>query len=337
MRKWIFRVAALALIGGVGAAAAWYMLRPVVVELVMPTRGPAVRAVYGSGTVEPIVMLPIAPKVAGRLQRLLVDESSQVSKGAVLAQLDNRELTATVAEWEARVRYSQAQYERANRLFRNRIGTAAARDRAKSELDTALAARARAHERVGEMRLIAPADGVIIRRDGEVGQLFQPGQTLFWMSCCDSLRVTAEIDEEDIPAVRPGQRVVIHADAFPGITLEGAVTEITPKGDPISRSFRVRIKLPVEQPLMIGMTADCNIVVEERPDALLVPASAVLDGAVWLLVDGRLARRTVTLGILGQDRVEVTSGLAEGEQIVARPDDEFREGRRAHPRGARRQ
>ncbi len=329
MRKWILRLAAILLGVGVAAGGAWLKLRPLTVDVVMPTRGPAVRAVYGSGTVEPTVMLPIAPKIVGRLRRLLADENSRVNKGAVLAELDNRVLTATVTEWEARVRYSEAQYNRASTLHRNRIGTAAARDQAKSELDTARAALKRARERVDEMILRAPADGLIIRRDGEVGQLFQPGETLFWMSCCDPLRVTAEIDEEDIPAVRPGQRVIVRADAFPSAALEGSVTEITPKGDPIARSFRVRIRLPVESPLMIGMTADANIIVDKRDNALLAPASAVVDGAVWLLVDGRLSRRAVTVGVVGQKLVEIASGLAESDMVVVEPRNGFREGRRA--------
>jgi hypothetical protein len=76
------------------------------------------------------------------------------------------------------------------------------------------------------------------------------------MSCCSALRITAE--EEDISSVSRGQKVLVHADAFPGRIFEGRVTEIRPKGGPVARSFRVRISLPQDTPLMIGVIADTN-------------------------------------------------------------------------------
>jgi RND family efflux transporter MFP subunit len=176
---------------------------------------------------------------------------------------------------------------------------------------------------------VAPTDGVIIRRDGEIGQLMQPGNTIFWMLCCDSLRITAEIDEEDIASVKPGQKVVIRADAFPNRVFEGSVSEITPKGDPVARSFRVRIRLPADAPLKIGMTTDNNIILTERTDALLVPASAVVDGKVWLVQDGVLTRRGVTQGVSGDRMVEVKAGLNGDEFVVTRPGSALRDGRAA--------
>ena len=197
----------------------------------------------------------------------------------------------------------------------------------------------RAAQRGGELRggleLRAAADGRILRRDGEIGALLRPGDNLFWLSCCGGLRISAEIDEEDIPRVTPGQTVLIGADAFPGQVFEGRVQEITPKGDPVARSFRVRIALPAEAPLQTGMTADCNILVARRDDALLIPATAVVAGAVWLVRDGRLVRQAVELGAGGTDsgRVEVRSGLAADAWVVTDPDDRLRSGRRARLHG----
>jgi RND family efflux transporter MFP subunit len=270
VRKWAFRSAIVLLLLGVAAGAAWRLRGPVAVEVARPLRGPAVEAVYGPGTVEPVVMLPIRPKVIGRLAKLAVDEGAKVRQGQILAELDNRELAASVTEWEARSRYQEAQFRRANELFRTHTGSEAALDQARNEMETAMATLERARRQLGEMTLTAPADGVIIRRDGEIGQLMQPGNTVFWMLCCDALRISAEIDEEDIDSVKPGQKVVIRADAFPNRVFEGTVSEITPKGDPVARSFRVRIRLPADSPLMIGMTTDCNIILAERQDALLV-------------------------------------------------------------------
>jgi RND family efflux transporter MFP subunit len=329
MKKWLWRILAVLMLLGAGGGAAFYLEGPIAVEVVRPVRGPAVEAVYGPGTVEPIVMLPIGPKVAGRLAKLLADEGDRVRQGQALAELDNRELAAAVDEWESRVRYSEAQYARASELFKKRITTEAALDQARNELETAKAALDRAKRQLGEMTLAAPADGLIVKRDGEIGQLMQADDTIFWMSCCEELRVTAEIDEEDIHSVKPGQRVLIRADAFPDQVFEGTVSEITPKGDPVARSFRVRVRLPAGTPLMIGMTADCNIILAERPDALLIPGSALVGDKVWRVEDGVRRPREVATGVSGERMVEIKSGLGESDQVVVMPTSRMSDGRAA--------
>jgi multidrug efflux pump subunit AcrA (membrane-fusion protein) len=83
------------------------------------------------------------------------------------------------------------------------------------------------------------------------------------------------VDEEDIAQVRPGQEVLIRADALAGQTFRGQVLAVTPKGDPVARSYRVRISLPADTPLMIGMTTETNIVLRRSDNALLVSVGAV--------------------------------------------------------------
>lgn len=311
------------------AAVAWHFVGPVTVTAAVPSRGPAVEAVYGSGIVEPEVMVAIGPKVSGRLQELAVDEGDAVRKGAVLARLDGRDLAATVAEWESRVRFGEAEFRRIEALSQRRLAAATDLDRARNELATASAARDRVREQLADMTLRAPDDGVILRREGEIGQLQRPGDTLFWFSCCGGLRVSAEIDEEDIPSVQPGQRVLIAADAFPERVFDGTVSEITPKGDPVARSFRVRIALPADTPLRVGMTADCNIIVAERADALLVPATAIAGDKLWVIRDGRLAEQAVTLGAGRDGLVEIRAGLAADDMVVSHFRAGLRPGRRA--------
>lgn len=328
MRKWLVRGSLLLLAAIVAAGVAWWRFGPIAVEAARPAIGPAVEAVYGTGTVEPVVMFPVAPKVAGRLRDLMVDEGSTVREGQVLAELDNRELSASVREWEARVRHNEAQFRRAEDLYKNRVGSEASRDQARNELMTARALLERARSQLAEMTLAAPVDGMIIRRDGEIGELIQPADPVFWMSCCGALRITAEIDEEDIRRVRAGQKVLVRADAFPDRVFEGRVAEITPKGDPVARSFRVRIALPTETSLMIGMTADTNIVVAERANALLVPATAVSDGKLWLVRDGLAVRQEVDIGVAGDNRVEIRGGIGADDLVVIQPNERLREGRR---------
>jgi RND family efflux transporter MFP subunit len=327
---WILAIGMLAVAGGFY----WWREGPVAVAVVTPTRGPAVEAIYATGTVEPTVMMPIAPRQAGYLAELKVDEGDRVHEGQVLARLDDKDLRTTVEELAARVEFARAQHRRLLELVRRNVVAKAELDRARSDLDAAEAMLARARALRDFMTLTAPADGLIIRRDGEIGQFIPVGQALFYLSCCAPLRVTAEVDEEDILRVRVGQKAVLRADALPDQVLDGEVSEITPKGDPVARSYRVRIRLAEPEKLRIGMTVDANLIVSERENALLVPSTAVQNGAVWVVEDGRLHRQAVRTGVAGAVRTEIVEGLSPEAKVVEMPSEKLRDGRAARIRSS---
>jgi membrane fusion protein, multidrug efflux system len=304
---------------GLGAGAAYWFLVPPSVAVVHPRRGMAVQAVYATGTVEPTVMVPIAPRTTARLVELDADEGSVVSKDQVLARLEDDDLRRAVDVAVAEERYAKAAFDRQAVLVERQAASRSAYDRAKADWEKARATAARAAAEAGFLTLVAPADGTVIRRDGEIGQMVGANQTVFWLRCCAPLRVSAEVDEEDIGQVRPGQQVLLRADAFTGQVFHGEVQAVTPKGDPVARSYRVRISLPADTPLMIGMTTETNIVLRQSESALLLPAKAVQQDAVWRVKDGQLARQHVTIGAKGASEVEIVDGIADGDWIVADP------------------
>ncbi|MGB4058180.1 MAG: efflux RND transporter periplasmic adaptor subunit [Alphaproteobacteria bacterium] len=315
MKKVILLVVALGVVGG-GWTFYAAQRKEGAILVVSPVRAAAVQAVYATGTVEPSVMLPIAPRGAARLMTLMVDEGAHVKKGDVLGQLEDTDIQKQVEELQARADFAGKDYARKAELVKRGVVSKGAADQSRAEVDAARAAVARVKAQLGYLQLIAPEDGVIIRRDGEVGELIQTNEPVFWISCCSPLRVSAEVDEEDIATVKPGQKVLIRADAFPGKIMEGSVTSITPKGDPISRSYRVRVSLPGDTPLMIGMTAETNIVVSETKDAVMVPVSAVQGGFLWVYKDGVFEKRGVETGAKTDDAVEIRSGLSDGEVVA---------------------
>jgi RND family efflux transporter MFP subunit len=319
--------------------AGWLLWRsggPQTVTVVTPIRGPAVQAVYATGTVEAGVTVRIAPQVAGRIIELPGDEGKLVKTGDMLARFDDTDLRASLAELEARARYAEQQLERVQALVKRGWATADRLDQARAEGEAARHAAQRIRSQLGFLTLHAPADGQIIRRDGEVGDYIPVNQPIFYMAKTgEAPRITADVDEEDVPLVKTGQKALIRADAFPDKVFEGTVTEITPKGDPVARSYRVRIALPEDSPLLIGMTAETNIITRENKDALLIPSTALPSGSdlggaarsanntVWVVRDSRAVRQTVQLGIRGREQTEVTSGLVEGDQVVINPPKEL--------------
>jgi RND family efflux transporter MFP subunit len=317
------------LLGG-AAALAWWRLQPPLVQVVHAHRGLAIDAVYATGTVEPTIAVPIAPRVAGRIVQLAVDEGAQVRRGQLLARLEDANLRQAMGQLEAQARLARQTLERARMLLQKGLGSVADRDKAQADSEAADAAVARSREELAFMTLSAPAAGLIIRRDGEIGQFIAVNQPIFHMQAAgpQPLRISAEVDEEDIAQVSVGQAVVIHADAFPEQVFDGTVTEITPAGDATTRSFRVRIALAAGTPLRVGMTTDANIILSRHADALLIPATALVDGSVWLVRNGQLAKVAVRTGVRGEGGVEILAGLTEQDAVIGVPAADLRAGQR---------
>lgn len=328
MRRHRTLILAALIVAAATALVLWRRLGPLEVEAAQPTRGPAVEAVYATGLVEPTLEIRIAPRVAARIAELRVDEGDEVKKGELLARLEDADLRASVRELEARVEYARAQHERNIELRRSALVSQDTVDRSQTELEAARATLKRAREQVSFMRLEAPADGRIIRRDGEVGEFIPANETIFYMSGPAPLRIEADVDEEDVPRVKPGLRVVIRSDAFPDRLFEGTVDQVTPRGDPVSRSYRVRIGLVDNPPLQIGMTAETNIILAERQNAVLVPSSSVVDGSVWIVNDAHAQHTKVHVGVVGPEKTEILEGLKDTDWIIVRPPEDLQDGKR---------
>lgn len=110
--------------------------------------------------------------------------------------------------------------------------------------------------------------------------------------------------------------------------LEARVDRITPKGDPVNKTFRVRALLPEDSPLLIGMTAEINIVVAEHPEAWLMPSSALVEDKVLAVENGVVVARPVRLGIRGRSQVEVLDGIGPDVAFLAAPPPGLKPGAR---------
>jgi RND family efflux transporter MFP subunit len=268
----------------------------------------------------------------GRLVSLDAAEGQRVAAGQALARLDDREARARVAELEARQTFLNEQIARQIRLRETGVSSQAAFDQARSELDQNRAALAEAQKRLSDLTLRSPLNGTVLQRDGEIGETVKDTATLFWVGDASSLWAVADVDEDDIAQVRPGLVALIKADAFPGAVERANVAEITPKGDSATRSFRVRLSLPADTRFRVGMTVEANIVLRETVDAVLVPVGAVQGGRVWRLVDGFARAQAVETGVVGPRLIEVRSGVAAGDEILADPPAALREGQRLRRR-----
>ncbi len=311
------------------AAIAWYMLaRPASVTAAHPTRGPAIEAVYATGAVEPVYWAKVASTQVGRIAEIRVKEGEPVKAGAVLLRLDDREAKARLAETEARERFLASEVTRMSHLAQRDFASQQQFQKSTSEHAAAVAAANAARQRLEELTLAAPLDGEVLRLDGNVGEVVRSGDALVWVGHCCPMRIEAEVDEEDIPKVVKGQRALVKTDAWPNRVFTAQVSSVTPKGDPVTKVYRVRITLDPDQPLRIGMTAEVNIILYEERNALLVPFTALRGDSLFVVEGGRARQRPVKLGIAGAQRIQIAEGLSEKDLVIDDPPPALKDGSR---------
>ena len=317
-----------------------------------------------AGTVEACRRSKLSMPIGGRVDVLSVDEGDRVEAGKVLLSLWNRDRMAMTAQAEAQLqaaRHSAQKLcvEAANaerearrvetlheRKLASREATELARTRARAGDFGCQAARdeeqmAQANLQMNqalleETYLRAPFDGIVAEINGEIGEYVTPSPPgvatppavdLIDYGC---LYVTAPIDEVDAGELAIGLPARISLDAFRGEHFAGTLDRIAPYVLDLERQARtVEVDTlfddaNVQSRLLVGYSADIDIIMDTRNDALRVPTEAVMEGDQVFRFDrssGTLERVDIQIGISNWNFSEVTGGLAEGDEIVLSLDE----------------
>jgi membrane fusion protein, multidrug efflux system len=283
---------------------------------------PVSEAIYGTGTVEPARWAKVVPLQRRRLVDLCTCEGQTVKAGQVLGRQDDAEERSAMNELQ--LSYQQAQRD-LDRAEKDRTKSDAAQKEYEQRWTQAEEYKSRISAqqvRIDQMVLRAPLDGMVLRRDGEVGEIVGPTDVLFWVGPPLPVQVVAEVNEEEINRIAVGQKAFLRSEAFPGQALRASVSQITPKGDPTRKTFRVYLLLPNDTPLRIGMSVEANIIFREKPSAIVVPAEAVAGDAVETVNNGKVERVPVRVGIRGSRNVEIIGDVSRGMAVLSpfRPD-----------------
>jgi RND family efflux transporter MFP subunit len=295
------------------------LIRPISVTTAVVQVAPVSEAVYGTGTVEPERWAKVVPLQRRRLVEICRCEGQAVRAGQILARQDDTEERNLLQELEI----NHEQLDRNLRRARDDKAPKAEIEQKETAFDQSKSRISAQRARIDTLLLKAPMDGLVLRRDGEVGEIVGPTEVPFWVGQPTPLQVVAEINEEEIVKVSVGQKVFLRTEAFEGQALRADVAQITPKGDPTRKTFRVYLRLPQQTPLRIGMTVEANIIFREKQAAMVVPTESVVANAVQEVGDdGRIRRVPVNIGVKGSRSVEVSGDLSRGAIILSpgRPD-----------------
>jgi membrane fusion protein, multidrug efflux system len=292
------------------------------------TQAPVSEAIYGTGIVEPARWAKVVPLQRRRLVEMCNCEGQNVKAGQILGRQDDAEERSVLHELE--LNNEQLQRDLARAEADRGKSDAAQRDYEQrwTQLEESKSRIAAQKARIDGLVLRAPLDGMVLRRDGEVGEIAGPTDVLFWVGPPLPLQVVAEVNEEEINRIAVGQKAYLRSDAFPQVPLRANVSQITPKGDPTRKTFRVYLLLPSETPLRIGMSAEVNIIVREKPSAIVVPSEAIAADAVQIVEDGKLERVPVQVGIRGSRNVEIIGSVSKGTEVLSPARSDLADGAR---------
>jgi HlyD family secretion protein len=259
------------------------------------------------------------------------DRTKKLVDGGSLAatELEDKELALQRAE--------KARAAAAIRAHDASAGGGEART-ARATIEQAEGVVAQSAARLRLARIVAPADGTILSRAVEPGDVVQPAKALLVMARDGETRLLVQPDERNLAHLAVGMRARVSTEAFPGEVFDAEIRSIAPSVD--SARGTVDVKLVVPQPpayLRAGMTVSVDVTIGRRDAALVVTADAVRDAtspSPWALVlrDGRVARAPVKVGLRGEATIEVLDGLAEGDLVVRPAAGPKSPGDRARPR-----
>lgn len=230
---------------------------------------------------------------------------------------------ARLDEAQRAVAVAQAQQDaaRALRLANGDAGTDVAQARAQLALASAATAAARA--RLAQSTLSAPAAGRVLARLVEPGQIVQPGHALLSLALAGPRQLVAQVDERYLQQLQVGQAAGVRADAFPDQLFVAHILRIAPLVDAQRGAVEVKFSLPqVPAFLREDMTLSVEVETARRERTLVLPLDALRSeggagsASVWLQQGGRVAARSVTLGLRTLDAVEVLHGLAVGDVVL---------------------
>jgi len=286
---------------------------------------------------------------AGRVAAIYVEAGDHVKRGQVLARLNVSVLLPQVANLEAALEQSRAEAELADAEYRRAqaVGASGAlsaeetgRRRsaavtAAAKVKVAAAQLAEAQARLARAEVRAPADGIVLTRNVEVGQTVTPGgEGLFRLAEGGEVELRGQVAEQDLPLLKVGQPVSVHLTGT-ALVYTGRVRLLPAVIDPQTRLGMARVELQPDPNLRPGAFARAEVTVSNAERAVL-PQTAVLtdDKGSYVLVvnpQNRVERRTVQVSGMMPKGVAISEGLTDKDQVVATAGAFLQEGEAVKP------
>jgi membrane fusion protein, multidrug efflux system len=312
-------------------------VRLVPVSVATVTPGPMKDILVLPGETEAWQDVIVGSETAGRVEWVGPKEGDFVKQGDLIARVDVSALKAALDRVEAALRLADDLYERRVKLFERNIIN-------QEELDKAAAERALAKADFRQARVEydrgftrAPITGVVNHLFVKEGEFVDRGKPLAELVNVDRVIVNVNVPELDVRFLKKGQKTTVRVDAFPDLERFGTIDFVAFKADPATKTFLSKVL--IENPghdIRPGMIARVAFLRRLIPDALAAPLFALIDKGgeriVFVEEDGVAHARTVSIGVIEGDRVQITAGLEPGDRLIVTGQRDVEEGMKVQVR-----
>lgn len=230
--------------------------------------------VQTQGRVESENNILVSAKSMGVVTQVYVTEGSQVTKGQVLAQIDNSVIVRNIESMKAQLELATAVYERQKNLWDQKIGTEVQFLQSKTNKESLEKQLASVQEQNEMTRIKSPISGVVDEVTVKAGENIAPGMPAFRVVNASDLKLLASVSEAYVTDIKNGNKVVV---SIPELKkeIEARVTFVGRTIDLLSRTFNIEVKLPSQPDLRPNMTATVKVVFQTEPSALVVPVNVI--------------------------------------------------------------
>ncbi len=274
------------------------------------------------GSLTPNERAEIKSEISGLIRAINFDEGDLVNKGDLLISLDDRKLSARLAEAEANFVLAKANRDRNQTLLESKTISEQVYDQSVGDFDAAVATRELRKRELEDARINAPFDGVVGYRQVSPGQFIQVGQAMTILVNMSPIKADFEVPERFIGQLAKGQRIDITVAAYPNRTFTGVVYFISPEVEVATRNVLVRANIENESGLLKpGMFGNLQLVLQIKEKALVIPENALIaraENSIVMVVDAEntAQMRLVQTGMRLDGAVEIIDGLSKGERVI---------------------
>jgi multidrug efflux system membrane fusion protein len=286
----------------------------------------------GIGSLAAVRQVTISPEVGGRVVAIMFKSGTEVKSGDPLVQINDAPDKGDLANYQAQAHLAAVTLKRAQTLATKQYETQANVDSAQAQLDEANAEIAKTEAVIAQKQIRAPFDGKLGVRQIDLGQYLNAGAAVVTLTDLKHLYVNFTLPSSEVAEIKPGQKVAVTADAFPGRKFDATITTIEPQISPSTRTVSVQATMPnPDEALLPGMFVNAAVQLPKGAPEIVLPQTAVDytlygDSVYVIRSDGKDAagkpvlkayRTPVKTGDKWADKVAILDGVKAGDQVVA--------------------
>lgn len=274
-----------------------------------------------TGTLYPYRELDIPSETSGKITSLNYELGQYFPKGGVIATIDDKIKKLTYESAKIDAGRLKKDFERAENIFKGDASSEQEYELAHTSFETAKNRFAEAEKQLSSTKITAAIAGTITKKIAEVGKYVKEGDPVASIVDVSRLKVKVNVSEANVYYLHTGDKAKITTDIYPGMTFEGKISFVSPRGDE-THNYPVEIEIinSAKNPLKAGTFVNVEVGISSSSAVLYIPREAlqgsIKDAKVYVAANGKALLKSIVIGRGGNESLEVLSGLTENDKVI---------------------